>query len=160
MPPYPGAPGASAPAASNASPIALADPGDYCYVLGQLASTATQLPVNDTNVANEAAPVGSTESSIAVALLSRDSAAPPAVSVEVFYPSAPGSGESIAIQEADTDADAFYITPTNSAYTISSFSSANTARSDLSPTGGKYMRVLRTKGANAVACRVKITRLA
>jgi hypothetical protein len=59
----------------------------------------------------------------------------------------------------DTHADGLFITPTNAAYTISSFNSSNAARSDLSPTGGKYLRVSRTKGSNAVACTVKVTRL-
>ena len=159
MPNYPGAPSATAPVTSNASPIAL-QKGESVYLFGVLSSTATQLPVNDNNVATEAAPAGATQASIAIDIQSQAGDPPPAISIEVRYAAAPGAGESIAIQEADTDADAFYITPTNAAYTINSFSSQNTARTDLSPTGGKFLRVVRTKGANAVACTVKATRLA
>jgi len=157
---YPGTANSRTFVSSNVSGIQL-EKGEYCYVLGALAAGSSQLPINDQNVADEAAPAGATEASISVNLQAGSEASPvPLVCVEVSYPSAPGAGESIAVQEADTDADAFYITPSNTAYTINSFSSNNAARADLSPTGGKFMRVLRTKGANAVACRVKITRLA
>ena len=160
MPQYPGAVGSFVPAASNSSPIAL-QKGESCFVLGTLAAGATQLPVNEGNVAAEAAPAAPTVSSIAVNLQAGDEAQPPPmVCVEIRYASAPGAGEQVVIQEADTDADGFYITPSNSAYTVTAFNANNAARVDLSPTGGKFMRVQRTKGANAVACSVKITRLA
>lgn len=160
MPNFPGPAAGTAPFINNASPIALVRPGESCYLFGQLAASATQLPVNDTNVAGEAASAVSPQASIAVLLPAAEQSGPPAVSVEVAYPSAPGAGESIAIQEADTHADAFFITPSNPVYTISAFSTTNVARVDLSPTGGKFLRVTRTKGANAVTCTVKVTRLA
>src|SRR6185437_15014243 len=159
MPAYPGSAGSFVPAASNASPIAL-QKGESCYVLGVLAVGATQLPVSDNNVAFEAAPAGATKASIAVDLQSQAGDTPPMVCVEVHTNGAPGAGESFAIQEADTDADGFYVTPANATYTIAAFNTNNVARADLSPTGGKFMRVVRTKGANAVGCTVKITRLA
>jgi hypothetical protein len=137
------------------------DKGSSEYVLGVLAASASQLPINDTNVAYENAPAGATEASISVNLQAGyEGDPPPMVCVEISYASAPGAGETIQIQEADTDADGFYITPSNTAYTVSAFTANNVARVDLSPTGGKFMRVLRTKGANAVGCKVKITRLA
>lgn len=159
MPPYPGAAGSFVPAASNASPIAL-QKGESVYVFGVLAATATQLPVNDGNVAFEAAPAGASQASIAVTFPVMESSPAPMVCVEVHTNGVPGAGESFAIQEADTDADAFYITPGAGAYTINVFTVNNAARADLSPTGGKFMRVVRTKGANAVGSTVKITRLA
>lgn len=157
MPAYPGAANGTVSAKSNLSPIAL-QKGESCYVSGQLAAGSTQLPVNDGNVASE----NFAGASIAVNLQAGDEAQPPPmVCVEVWFPTgAPGAGESIAIQEADTDADAFYITPTNTAYTISSFNANNVARADLSPTGGKFMRISRTRGANAIGAVIKITRLA
>src|SRR3972149_137968 len=54
MPSFPGPANGKTFVASNASPIAL-KPGDSVYVFGQLAATATQLPVNDTNADFEAA---------------------------------------------------------------------------------------------------------
>lgn len=158
MPTYPGAAGSFVSASSNLSPIAL-QRGESVYVLGQLAAGATQLPIHDGNVALEAAPAIATQASLAVNLQAGSETMPlPLVTVEVRFASAPGAGETIAIQEADTDADGFYITPAAASYTISTFTN-NVARVDLSPTGGKFMRVLRTKGANAVSCTVKITRL-
>lgn len=159
MPSFPGPAAGTTPVLSNASPIGLVTPGDSCYVIGQLAAGATQLPVCDSNVAFEST-AAATESSIAVALAGRETQGPAAVSVEIAYSGVPGAGESIQIQEADTHADAFFITPSNATYTISAFNANNVARVDLSPTGGKFLRVLRTKGANAVGCTVKITRLA
>jgi hypothetical protein len=160
MPAYPGVANAVVPVASNISPIQL-EKGESQYVFGVLAATATQLPVNDQNVALEAAPIGATGASITVNLQAGNEAqTPPMITVEIRFASAPGAGESIQIQEADTDADAFYITPAAPAYTVTVFTGLFIARVDLSPTGGKFMRVLRTKGANAVACTVKITRLA
>ena len=160
MPPYPGAAGAFVPVASNASPIAL-QKGESAYVFGVLAANATQLPVNEGNVAFEAAPAGATQASIAVNLeAGSEGQPPPMVCVEVHTNGVPGAGESFAVQEADTDADGFYVTPSNAAYTISTFNANNVARSDLSPTGGKFLRIVRTKGANAVGATVKVTRLA
>jgi len=159
MPAYPGAAGAFAPAASNLSPIAL-QRGEGAYVLGQLAAGATQLPVDDHNVTFEAAPAGASVASIACDIQGEDAMPAPGIFVEVHTNGAPGAGESIAVQEADTDADGFYVTPSAAPYTLSSFNANNVARSDLIPTGGRFVRVLRTKGANAVGATVKITRAA
>jgi hypothetical protein len=162
MPAYPGVAGATAWVGNNTSGLQL-EKGDYQYLFGLLAATATQLPVNDTNVTPEAASAAASQASISVNLQAGSEAmdAPPMICVEVRYPSAPGAGEVIAIQEADTDADAFYITPAAAQYTINngSLTSPFVARVDLFTTGGKFLRVLRTKGANAVACTVKVTRM-
>lgn len=157
MPSYPGSAGATAPVASNASPIAL-QKGESCYVFGALAATATQLPINDTNVVSETIAAGT--ASIEVDLQPQASDPPPAVAVEIHFDGAPGAFE-LDIQEADTPADAFYITPAAAVYTVSAVNAVTqNARVDLSPTGGKFMRVLLKTLTNAVKTRVKITRLA
>jgi hypothetical protein len=85
---------------------------------------------------------------------------PPMVCFEIGFDGAPGVFE-LDIQEADTDADAFYITPTNAAYTVTAVVAAtNKARVDLQPTGGKFMRVLLKTLTNDVEITVKATRLA
>lgn len=158
MPKYPGVALATKPVASNASPIAL-QRGEYAYVFGQLATSATQLPVNDSNVTFEAAPAAA-QASIACDLQSAEPGQPqPVVTVEVAMNGAPGAGETITIQEADTDADAFYKTIAI-AGVINTFDSLNMARVNLAGTIGKFLRVLRAPGANAVGCTVKFTKLA
>jgi hypothetical protein len=157
MPNYPGAPGAFVPVASNASPINL-QKGESCYVFGKLAAGATQLPVDDHNVAQEA--VVASQASIAVNLQPSESNSPPMVSVEGRFSAAPGSF-SVQVQEADTDADGYYITPTNANYTVTAVGATNQAfRIDLSPTGGKFMRILLASLTNAVNFSCKLTRLA
>lgn len=156
MPPYPGVVAASVPVASNLSPIQL-QKGESIYVVGKLAAGATQLPVNDLNVVGE----NFAGASIAVNLAGGSESLPPAfVAVEIRFPGVPGAGESIAIQEADTDADAFYATPVAASYTVATFNANNVARTDLPSTGGKFLRIFRTVGANNLACTIKITRLA
>lgn len=158
MAPYPGAVGSTTQVNSNVSPEAC-HKGMHTYVFGKTATGDTQL--YNTQPAFETTALA-VESSKAVCIESMQGDPPPAISVEVSYASAPGAGESIAIQEADTDADAFYITPNNSAYVIpgSALNAYNIARVDLSPTGGRFLRLQRTVGANNVGCRAKITRLA
>lgn len=156
MPNYPGAGAATVPVASNASPIALSK-GDSQYLFGILAAGATQLPVNESNVAGESpAPP---QASIAVHLMPQDSGPPPMVTIEGRFSGAPGAFN-VQIQEADTDADAFYITPSNAAYTVTAVTATNIFRVDLSPTGGKFLRVLLSARANAVSFTCKATRLA
>lgn len=162
MPNYPGTSGALVSAKSNASPIALAE-GESCYLFGVLAASATQLPVNDGNVAGEtpAAP----QASIAVELTAKDAAGPVMVSVEGYFAAAPGTF-SLQIQEADTDADGLYVTPTATVnpnyalYTISAVGSNQQFRADLPSTGGKFLRALLNSRTNAVSLVLKVTRLA
>lgn len=80
------------------------------------------------------------------------------VSMEVFFSGAPGAF-SLQLQEADTNTDAFFITPANVTYTITAVTANQTARADLSPTGGKFLRALLNSRANAVNCTVKLTRI-
>ena len=158
MPPYPGAVGATVPIRSNASPIAL-QKGESCYVFGVLAAGATQLPVNEGNVATEEGVVGT--ASIAVNLQAGSEGQPPPMAcVELHFDGAPGAFE-VDIQEADTDADAFYITPTNATYQITAVNAVTqNARADLSPTGGKFMRAFVKSLTNDVDYWLKFTRLA
>lgn len=160
MPSYPGAAGSFVPAKSNASPLAMAA-GDQQYLLGLLTPGATQLPVGDANLAFEPAPVGATQASIAVTGGNMpDSDSAPSFSVEVHCNGVPGAGESIAVQVADTDADGLYVTPSDTSYTLATFNANNVARSVLNALFlGDFIRIVRTKGANAVGITVKISRL-
>lgn len=152
MPAYPGVALATVPVNSNISPLALYK-GDSQYLVGKLAAGATQLPVSEFNVATE----NFAGASIAVNMESQDADTAPGVGIEILYAAAAGAGESVAVQEADTDADAFYVTPVAAAFTIAT-AAALVARADLIPIGGKFVRVNRTRGANNVACTIKITR--
>jgi hypothetical protein len=158
---YPGAAGATVPVKSNISPISL-QKGESVYVVGVLAAGATQLPVNEGNVAvEEFGPSDPYNASIAVQIAQGSMGdPPPMVCVELHFDSAPGVFE-LDIQEADTDADAFYITPTNTTYQITAVNAATqNARADISPTGGKFMRVFMKTLTNDADCWVKLTRLA
>lgn len=157
MPAYPGSAGSFVPVNSNLSPIAL-QKGESVYVFGKLAAGATQLPITDATLALETILAG--VPSLAVNLQSQAGDPPPAVCVEIRFSAAPGTFE-IDIQEADTDADGFYITPSAAAYTVSAVNATTqAARVDLSPTGGKFLRVFIKTLTNAVNVSVKITRLA
>src|SRR5713226_4700007 len=117
MPNYPGALLATVPAASNLSPLAL-DKGSYAYLFGVLKPGATQLPVEDRNVGGEALSALVPVASIAALLAPASEAAPPPmVAVEIAFSGDPGTFN-LQIQEADTDADAFYITPATAVYTV------------------------------------------
>ncbi len=158
MPSYPGVAGAKTSVSSNLSPLAISQAGDYAYLFGTLSAGATQLPITDATVTGETPLAGT--ASIAVALPARDSGAVPLISFEGIFSGAPGSFE-VDIQEADTDADAFYITPTAAAYTVTAVNATTQAfRVDLSPTGGKFMRAVLKTRANAVTFILKVTRLA
>lgn len=157
MPNYPGTAGSFVPAASNVSPIAL-QKGESVYVFGILSAGASQLPITDATVTGEQpAPP---QASIAVNLQPGDEAQPPPmVTVEGRFSGAPGAFN-VQIQEADTDADGFYITPANAAYTVTVVNSNQAFRVDLSPTGGKFLRGLLSSRTNGVTLTLKFTRLA
>lgn len=158
MPSYPGVASAKTSAASNLSPLSLAQPGDSAYLFGTLSAGATQLPITDSTVTGESPALGT--ASIAVTLPSRDTPGVPLISLEGFFSAAPGVFE-IDIQEADTDADGLYILPSAAAYTVTAVNATTQAfRVDLSPTGGKFLRVKLISRANAVTLVVKATRLA
>lgn len=158
MPAYPGAALATVPLAQAVTALY---PGQSIYLFGvPTVTTAPVPPLDDTNVAFETVTAG--ESSISVSLATGlPGNPPPMVCVEISFSAAPGAFE-LDIQEADTDADAFYILMTaNSAYKVTSVNATTfIARADLSPTGGKFMRVTIPTLTNAVKCKVKLTRLA
>ena len=157
MPAYPGAIGSFVPANSNLSPISL-EKAQSVYVFGTPSSAATQLPPTDGQIAQET--LIAPQASIAVTLASQMGDPPPMVTVEVRFSAAPGAF-SFQSQEADTDADGFYVTPTAAAYTITAVNAITfVARVDLSPTGGKFMRAYLSSLANGVKTSCKITRLA
>lgn len=83
----------------------------------------------------------------------------PAFTFEVLFSGAPGAF-SLTIQEADTDADIFYIVPTNAAYTLNAVSGNQVVRSDLIPFGGRFGRVNLVSRANGVNITVRVTRVA
>lgn len=155
---YPGVTGAIVPVQSNLSPIALSK-GDSAYVWGVLAAGATQLPINESNVAVEEIAAGT--ASLAVVLTAGEPGSPPPmVCIEIHFDSTPGVFE-VDIQEADTDADAFYTTPTNAAYTVNAVNATTfNVRVDLSPTGGKFMRLFMKTLPNDADVWAKVTRLA
>ncbi len=116
-------------------------------------------PLDDSNVTYEEVPAGT--ASIAVSLVGGvDSHGPMSFSVQVQFDSAPGTFE-IDVQEADTEADAFYITMSGAAYTISAVNATkNIARADFSaPGGAKFMRVFVKTLTNDADLIVKFTRL-
>jgi hypothetical protein len=82
----------------------------------------------------------------------------PGIGVELMYTAAAGAAESVAIQEAYDDDDPLYITPSNTAYTMA-ITALLVATSDLIPTGGRFIRLNRTKGANNVNVVAKIFRV-
>jgi hypothetical protein len=140
------------------SPVALGL-GESVYVWGKLASTYTQTPINETNIASEL--IIANVASIAVNLSPLGSGSTPMVTVEIQFDANPGTFE-IDVQEADTDADGFYITPTSGTYTIAAVNSTTfVVRADFSPTGGKFFRLfMKTLEVATVKVRGKITRLA
>lgn len=155
---YPGVGGAIVPVQSNLSPLQL-QKGESTYVWGVLSASATQLPINEGNVAVEEVAQGTASLAVNIA----DGApgnGPPMICVEIHFDSTPGVFE-IDIQEADTDADAFYITPTAAAYTVTTVNATTfNVRVDLSPTGGKFMRLFMKTEPNDSDVWAKITRLA
>jgi hypothetical protein len=157
MPNYPGAANATTPGAADLAGIIGLEKGDTQYLFGVLAAGATQLPVQDLNVQGEtpAAP----QASIAVCLETSETNSPPMVCFEGVFSGAPGAFN-LQIQESDTLADGCFITPTNAAYTVTAVNANNVFRVDLSPTGGKFIRVLLSSRTNPVSLKLKATRLA
>jgi hypothetical protein len=115
--------------------------------------------ISDTNVMIEEIAAGIASLSVCLST-GRPFSGPPAVTVEIHFDSDPGVAE-IDIQEADTDADAFYITPAAGAYTVVPTRTAQfVTRVDLSPTGGKFMRLYMKTLPQDADVWAKISRLA
>lgn len=157
MPNYPGVTGALVPAAADIAGVIALQRGEFVYVFGKLATGATQLPVDDHNVASET--ITAPQASIAVNLQPQQGDPAPMVCVEGIFSGAPGAFE-VDIQEADTPADGLFILPSGSTYKVTAVNAVSQAfRVDLSPTGGKFLRIYLATLTNAVNFRCKITRL-
>jgi len=84
---------------------------------------------------------------------------PPTYSVELIFSGAPGAFN-FQIQEANTEAAANYITPSNTAYTISSASGSGTVyRSDIIQSAAPFVCGLLSSRTNSVSVTAKLTRL-
>ena len=124
-------------------------------------TTPTAMDVGDSILLFNAETIALPESSVAFTPSFVKAGAAPAFTFEVLFNGAPGAF-TMVIQEADTDADAYYITPTNAAYTLNAVSAFQIVRSDLIPFGGRFGRVQFTAFANfaTVKATVRVTRVA
>jgi hypothetical protein len=155
MPSFPGLPGSSVVQPALCS----LGVGDSVYVFG-VAPTGQGAgnAIDDTNVVSETLLAGVASGSVALVL--PRGGAPPMVTLDLAFSGAPGAFE-LDIQEADVNCDADFILPSNSAYAVIAVNaSSQRARVDLSPTGGKFLRVYLKTLTNAVNVKVKISRLA
>lgn len=134
-------------------------PGDSIYLFGLQSAADKSIPISDANVVGETPTPP--QASIAAGMPPTASFQPaqPAISVEIRFAGAPGAFN-VQIQEADTDADAFYITPSNAAYTMTVVNAQNIARADLTTGAGKFIRILLSSRTNPVAMTAKVTRVA
>ena len=119
----------------------------------------TSMVVGDSVLLFNAETITAPEASIAVTPIWEAGRPAPAFVFELLFSGAPGAF-SLQLQEADTDADAYYINPTNTAYTISAVSANQVARTDLIPFGGSKIRAYFASLANAVKATLKVTRVA
>jgi len=159
MPNYPGAANATAPVYANPAnlPRGLMQ-GDSIYLFGVQTSADKGIPISDMNVSGEQPAPPQTSIAAAIGPVAGAHGPQPAISVEIRFSGAPGAFN-VQVQEADTDADAFYITPTNAAYTMTVVTAQNIARADLTTGAGKFIRVLLSSRTNAVAMTAKVTRV-
>lgn len=160
MPAYPGAPGAIVPVTSNVSGFAL-NPGDSAFLVGVLAAGATQLPIQDNNVDFEEAPVGMVSISACIAGR-KEAGSAPAVSLQLIFEIDPGAFN-VQLQEASTDADGCYLTPSAAAFTITSATNTGgkfVAFVDDIPTGGRFLRILVKLNPNDADLIAKLSLLA
>lgn len=154
MPAYAGAANAITP--NPTVPTSL-EPGGVPFFLFGTPTTSGQ-PISDSNVSAEIPAAG--QASVSACLVPAGyGAKAPSVSLQFIWTANPGAA-TIVIQEADTDADGCYITPTNTAYTVSTFTASGAnfvARVDLSPTGGRFLRIKVTATPNAAPLIAKLT---
>jgi hypothetical protein len=154
MPFYPGASGATTPTAQVPSSIYA---GGWAYLFG--VPTISNEPPGDSNISGETPTAG--EASVAVALA-------PAmigsivrnVGVQLLFSANPGAFN-IQVQEADTDADGFYLTPAAAAYTITAATEIGStgkyvARADLGAIGSQFIRLFCDANPNAVSIVAKV----
>ncbi len=120
--------------------------GGFTWLVGTVVYPTTQPAAFESLVA----PVASTRAAVQIG-----NALPlQALSIELEFSAAPGAFE-LDIQDADTDADAFYQAIPNAAITV--VSAQNIARFELNPFAGKFVRVFMKTLTNAVGWRVKVS---
>lgn len=89
------------------------------------------------------------------------SGAAPAIAFEFMFTADPGTqAAAMVIQEADSDVEGNYITMANANYTLATAAGTTVYRTDLIPTGGRFIRVKWLARANAVGVVVRATALA
>jgi len=160
MPNYPGVASATVPAYPSPAnlPRGLMQ-GDSIYLFGLQANADKSIPISDMNVVGEQPAPPQASIAAGMGPVAGMNGPQPAYSIEIGFSGAPGAF-SVQVQEADVDADASYITPSNAAYTMTVVTAQNKARADLTTGAGKFIRVLLASRANAVTMTAKITRVA
>jgi|SRR5271170_794936 len=123
-------------------------------------------PGGDSGVAFNSENVAAPEASVAFQTDMCPGGQQQGIFVEIQFSANPGAF-TCNIQEADTDNDSAYVTPSASAYTLTTAAQGGVnatggwrVRSDLIPTGGKFTRLLVPTGGNpnGVNWLAKITR--
>lgn len=130
-------------------------PGTSFFLFGT--RTTAQLPLALDNVTAETPKAG--QASVSMSLAQTLSSIVPNLGVELFLNANP-SAANFQLQEADTDADAFYITPAPSTYTISAFTQVGAiwvARADIGTVGSNFVRLLCNANPNAVGVIARLT---
>ncbi len=156
MPPYHGAANSFTPSGPGGPFASVLRRGQSAYLFGL--PTKTPPIISDANLTLETVAAGTASIPLCIAS-GEPSNSPPMITVELRFSGAPGAFE-LDVQEADTDADGFYVTPSAVAYQVTAVDANQVARVDLSPTGGKFLRVLMKTLTNAVNTSVKVSRLA
>ena len=160
MPNYPGVANATVPAYPSPAnlPRGLMQ-GDSIFLFGLQSAADKSIPISDMNVAGESPAPPQASIAAQMSPVAGMNGPQPAYSIEIQFSGAPGAFN-IQVQEADTDADAKYITPSNAAYTVTVVTANNVARADLTTGAGKFVRVLLSARTNAVSLIAKLTRVA
>jgi hypothetical protein len=157
---YPGVANAAVPAYPNPAnlPRGLAQ-GDSIFLFGLQSAADKSIPISEMNVVGETPTPPQASIACCMGPVAGINGPQPAISVEIRFSGAPGAFN-VQVQEADTDADAFYITPSNLAYTMTVVTAQNIARADLTTGAGKFIRILLSSRTNAVSMTAKVTRVA
>lgn len=153
MPFYPGV--ALATNVNSTPPPYCLSPGDSFYLLGT--PTNTRRSIGPDNVTGETPIAGQASDRVAIAHLHPSIV--PNVGVELIFSANPGAFN-LQLQEADSDADGLFITPSPAAFTITSATLVGAlyvARVDVGTFGSRFIRMLCSLNPNAVAIIARIT---
>lgn len=160
MPNYPGVANATVPSYPSPANLPRAiSQGDSIYLFGLQSNADKSIPISDMNVVGETPAPPQASIAVGIPPAAGVNGPQPAISVEIGFSGPPGAFN-VQIQEADVDADASYITPSNAAYTMTVVTAQNKARADLTTGAGKFIRILLSSRANLVAMTAKVTRVA